>query len=77
MTQHPNHNPQNPCTFALQEMSLGQLKEFFALCSHNISRLNKSSEICHSQWGLSIVFYCALEHRILPLFDNPEENECK
>ena len=70
MIQHPNHNPQNPCTFALQEMSLEQLKEFFDLSQHNILQENKSSEICHSQWGLSIIFYCVLKHRILHQFDN-------
>ena len=66
MTEHPNHNQENPCTSALQGMSLEQLKGFFLLGLHNISQENKSSKICLKQWGLSVTFYYALEHRILP-----------
>ena len=69
MNQHPNHNPENPYTSALQEMSLEQLARFFGLCQRNILQESKSSEICRLQWVISIVFYCALERRILPQFD--------
>ena len=69
MTQNPNHNPENPYTSALREMSLEQLGEFFALYQRNILRENRSSMICLKQWAISIAFYYALRHRILPLLD--------
>ena len=77
MIQNPNHNPQNPYTSALQEMSLEQLKEFFALYLHSILRLNRSSEIFLRQWVISAVFDYILEHRILHPLDNHEEYESK
>ena len=44
MTQNPNHNPENPYTSALQEMSLEQLEVFFDLYRCNILRERKSSK---------------------------------
>ena len=65
MTPNPTHIPK-VLIHLLYQTGRGNNYQNIFLAQRNILLMNKSSEICLTQWEISIVFGCVLEHRILP-----------